>query len=169
MHEATRRRALQKCVQRWQSGKGAGAFDKWREACSRKLQLKITCGKIIVRWKNMDMSVSFSKWAADTGGIHTQIILLFFLLTICQRRPLLHMERCLTDSFCIIAEHQKVVQQKMRKTILMWRNRSTGAAFERWVEHTDEQKQMRNLILRIVARWTKKTASSVFWAWAGIL
>jgi hypothetical protein len=67
MHEATRRRSLQKCVQRWQSGKVAGAFDKWQEACAREQQLKITCGKIIMRWKNMGMCVSFSKWAADTG------------------------------------------------------------------------------------------------------
>jgi hypothetical protein len=74
---------------------------------------------------------------------------------------------CLTDVFCIISAHKKMVQQKMRKMVLMWRNRSTSVAFERWVEHTDEHKRLRNLTVRIVARWQNKTVSTVFWAWAG--
>jgi len=67
LHEKTRRQALEKCVQRWQSGKTAGAFDKWQAACARKNKLKITCGKIVLRWQNRGISASFSKWAGDAA------------------------------------------------------------------------------------------------------
>ena len=128
LHERTSRESLKKCIQRWQSGKMAAAFDKWQAACVRKQQLKMTCSKIITRWKNMGVSVSFSKWASDTER-KKQV----------QQRmrniALLWRNRSTGAAFLRWIEHtdeRKRMQNITFRILARWKNKTISTVFWSW-------------------------------------
>lgn len=51
--------------------------------------------------------------------------------------------------------------------VLIWSNRNTGAALQRWVEHTAEVICLKNTTFRVVARWKNKKIADAFGAWTG--
>ena len=128
LHEKTRRQSLQKCVQRWQTGKVAGAFDKWQAARARKHQLIITCGKIITRWLDMGRSVSFCKWAGDTA--HTKVVQQSM-----RKMVLLWRNRSIGAAYQRWIEHideRRRMKYTTFKIMARWKNKTICTVFWAW-------------------------------------
>jgi hypothetical protein len=132
LHEKTNRESLKKCIQRWQSGKIAAAFDKWQAACTRKKQLKVTCSKIITRWKNMGMSVSFSKWASDIAREK-------WVQQRMRNMVLLWRNRSTGTAFQRWIEHtgeHKRMQDITFRIMARWKNKTISTVFWAWAGTT---------------------------------